>query len=146
MRQPTQHRWLATVLLIATAIVYVFNGFEFPENYIEFRAPDGSTDRMSLDPKDLRSNESLAVIGEIGVSLSIDKRTCDKKAKSAKQVSRQIEMELELRSLIDGLKMHDRPRKLNQAQKKILEKVPICEPYLDELKVISRLLNGYNIR
>jgi hypothetical protein len=145
-RLPLMKRLYAIVFLLLSGTLYVFNGFEFPREYIVFKAPDGSRDRMSLREKDLNSDSALAVISEIGVPLSVDKRTCDSSArKSPSRLSRQIEAELELRGIIDSLLTHDKPRVLTVTQKQIIEKIPECEPYLDELQVISKLVNGYDL-
>jgi hypothetical protein len=135
---PVTKRLGAITFLLLTGTLYIFNGFEFP-------APDGSRDRMSLNSKELRSDKSLGTISEIGVNLSVDKSTCDSSAKGTRLLSRQLEYELDLRGIIDSLSMRSKPRVLSDIQRKMISKIPVCEPYLDELKVISKLLSGYDL-
>src|SRR5689334_13998551 len=63
---------LAFTLSVLAGVI-VFNGFDFPEDYVQFKGPDGRRHRMSLRSEDLRSNDSINAISEIGVSLSSDK-------------------------------------------------------------------------
>ena len=111
---------------------------------ITMKAPEGTIIRFSSEGGDLLKQLSKNSFKKFGLSLSPNKRLCRNTKENLSKTIKQVETELELSYMISTLKKEGRPR-LSSVQRDTLKKVPFCQPYLADLKVIANLLDGYKL-
>ncbi len=100
------------------------------------KSPQGKRLSIKTDSTSKNVTQKLANLGvkSNNVSCDVDTVSLDN-----------VEVELELTSVIDKLKAQDKPRFLTDAQKDILARVPGCNSHSTELSVIAGLIKGYDL-
>ena len=113
--------------------------------YVIMRDSDGDEERLKGKSKGLGQDKMADIIFDIPVKLSKKTFRCDSSKETDWRLEKKVESQLELQGIIDALLKLDKPRLLSPAQQAMLRRVPICEPYMLQLKIISRLLKGYDL-
>ena len=119
----------------------MFDGVE----YIVMKDKDGDEERIMGKSEGLGKDKQVDIVFDIPVQLSKKTFRCDSARETQWRLERKVESQLELQGMIDALIKMNKPRSLTPGQKKMLTRIPICEPFILQLKVISRLLSGYDI-
>ena len=127
--------------IVQPAHALVLEGVE----YVVMKDKDGDEERIKAKSEGDRFHKSNDIIYDIPAKLSKKTFRCDFAKETPWRLERKVESQLELQGMIDALTKMPKPRKLSEAQVKMLNRVPVCEPYLLQLKVISRLINGWDI-
>ena len=117
-----------------------------PARTVTMKSPKGVVERFRSDSKNLGSIDSMFLQSH-GANLSSREDICvqagvDKG--SLNQVGR-VEAELELSFIVETLREMTPPRFLEADQVIELAKIPPCQPFLADLKIINKLLNGYSL-
>ena len=113
--------------------------------YVVMKDKTGGEERLMAKSEGFGKDKMVDIIFDIPVEFSKKKFRCDSAKETPWRLERKVESQLELQGMIDALIKLPKPRALTPEQKKMLAKVPICEPYILPLKVISRLLGGYDL-
>ena len=112
--------------------------------YVVMKDKDGDEERLMGKSEGIGKDKGLDIVFDIPVQLSKKTFRCDSARETEWRLERRMESQLELQGMVDALIKMDKPRSLTPGQKRMLTKIPICEPFTLQLKVISRLLGGYD--
>lgn len=129
------------IFLSSYAQAIILEGAE----YVVMKDKDGDEERIQGKSEGLGKDKMVDIVFDIPVKLSKKTFRCDSARETPWRLERRIESQLELQGMIDALIKMNKPRSLTPGQKRMLTKIPICEPYILQLKVISRLLSGYDL-
>ena len=117
-----------------------------PYRVITMKAPDGSLERFTDRKAELESTDAIVDIADLPLD-HVKKRgwLCKNKKDTQWRDVRRVESELELSFMIEHLKDTSKPRQLSAQQAWTLKRIPPCTPYLGDLKIVSRLVSGYDL-
>jgi hypothetical protein len=112
--------------------------------YVVMKDKDGDEERLMGKSEGFGKDKMVDIVFDIPVKFSKKTFRCDSAKETPWRLEKRVESTLELQGMIDALIKMPKPRALTPGQKRMLTKIPICEPYILQLKVISRLLSGYD--
>jgi len=109
------------------------------------RSPKGDIESISSDPNELKSDGAIEDIGSLPVTLNMKKYLCNSARETEWRRMHQVESELELSFMVDTVKEAPMPRYLSDLEKKSLSRIPRCNPFLFNLRLLAKLIKGYDL-
>lgn len=114
------------------------------QRIVTMKSPEKGTIRLYEGGRWGNKDEEISDIQLRGVSAAQgDRRLCGSSNRLERRLQ-QTRAQLELSTLVEKLKIAEKPRKLTLSETETLAQIPICDPFTFELRIISKLLQGYD--
>lgn len=107
---------------------------------------EGDETSFSVAQANRMSKETRQDINKIGIAFHHKDYLCAHANETLWRLERQVELKMELGNMIEDLRRQEKPRQLSDADVEQIQRVQVCAPYIMDLKVISKLLQGYDIK